>query len=382
MKTFYLQSTLSLLALFRNLADAKSLRGLSSENMVCRITTVDTMLGEMSDLQSIGSESYDACIPIIDGKETHHLLPIVLEPTLRDQYQELVETGTLLVSIPGATIEGDQLIIPDSSQMKVYDEVPEHLRQLSALSRSPTGTMSVLVVRVTTKDGVSPSASLSTLRQHLFEATPSLKSQYEACSYNKLTFVDGGGLDVKLDQPSSSFSKPGQLLDAAMTKVMQIKGVSDVSSLADKVFFCQPGVVGGWLAVSPVNHWRMNFNDEWCTSLSANIHEVRHARGRHAPPFIFDIQSDICTFSVSFQRWATTWGCSTVGKAMKIMAMCPGTWGTAAKAQPVLVNASMRTRIGFFNGTMTVPSRSAHHPPRRSTWLPSLTMKAPRVNTR
>jgi hypothetical protein len=106
-----------------------------------------------------------------------------------------------------------------------------------------------------------------------------MSSQYRSCSANKLNFVDGGGIEVRLDSPGSSFSKPSELVDAAVRKVMQAKGVSSLTSLADKVVFCQPGVVGGWLAVAPVNHWRMSFNDEWCTSLSASIHEMGHSIG-------------------------------------------------------------------------------------------------------
>jgi hypothetical protein len=60
---------------------------------------------------------------------------------------------------------------------------------------------------------------------------------------------------------------------------MQAKGVSSLTSLADKIVFCQPGVVGGWLAAAPVNHWQLSFNDKWCMSHSASMHEMGHSLG-------------------------------------------------------------------------------------------------------
>jgi hypothetical protein len=269
---------------------AKALRGNKSHQLneigsgnkalLCRITTVSTLLGATNNNTSEGIDEHDACVPIFNGEESHLVLPVTLDVSFRSQYSELVESGKLVVSIPGATVGDNELIIPENTTMEVYTEIPKHLRHLSSLRDLPsTGTVSVLVVRVTTSDGKSPTASLDEIRDQWFGSGVSMSSQYRACSANKLKFTDGGGIEVKLDSPSNSFSKPSQLVDAAVLKVMKARGVSSITSLADKVVFCQPGVVDGWLAVAPVNHWRLSFNDEWCTSLSASIHEMGHSLG-------------------------------------------------------------------------------------------------------
>lgn len=260
----------------------QELRKLESaeEPLVCRITTVDTMIGSSSDSKSSGTEEYDACIPIIDGEESHKILRISLDATLRAKYAEQVERGQLLVSVPGAVIEGGELLVPDATKIEVYDEVPEHFRHLRSLRElTSTGIVSVLVVRVSTSDGKSPGASLSEIQDQLFGDGVSMSSQYKSCSNDKLNVVDGGGIDLTLDRPSGSFSQVSDLTDAAVTRLMQVKGVSNVNSLADKIFFCQPSIVGGWLAVAPVNHWRLSFNDQWCVSHSATMHEFGHSLG-------------------------------------------------------------------------------------------------------
>lgn len=261
---------------------SQDLRELGSADgpLVCRITTVDTMIGSTSDSKSSGTEEYDACIPIIDGQESHMILRISLDSALRTKYAEQVERGQLLVSVPGATIEGGELLVPDATKIEVYEAVPEHLRHLRSLRElTSTGTVSVLVVRVSTSDGKSPGASLSEIQDQLFGNGVSMSSQYKACSRNKLNVVDGGGVDLTLDRPSGSFNQVSDLTDAAVQRLMQVKGVSNVNSLADKIFFCHPGVVGGWLAVAPVNHWRLSFNDQWCVSHSATMHEFGHSLG-------------------------------------------------------------------------------------------------------
>jgi Gametolysin peptidase M11 len=259
--------------------ELRTLEG-ANEPLVCRITTVDTMIGSTSDSRSSGTEEYDACIPIINGEESHMILRISLDADLRTKYAEQVERGQLLVSVPGAFIQGGELLVPDASKIEVHEEVPEHLRHLSSLRElTSSGTVSVLVVRVSTSDGKSPAASLSEIQDQLFGDGVSMSSQYKACSRNKLNVVDAGGIDLTLDRPSGSFSKVSDLTDAAVTRLMQVRGVSNVNSLADKIFFCQPSVVGGWLAVAPVNHWRLSFNDQWCVSHSATMHEFGHSLG-------------------------------------------------------------------------------------------------------
>jgi hypothetical protein len=69
------------------------------------------------------------------------------------------------------------------------------------------------------------------------------------------------------------------MVDAASEKFMSTDGVSDMSTLADRVLFCVPPGTGTWAASAGMNHWRAQFNDPFCTSLSATMHELGHTIG-------------------------------------------------------------------------------------------------------
>ena len=45
--------------------------------------------------------------------------------------------------------------------------------------------------------------------------------------------------------------------------------------VADHVLFCIPPGTGSWVANAVTGHWRSQYNDYWCMSLSAVMHEVR-----------------------------------------------------------------------------------------------------------
>merc|ERR1711971_1066814 len=52
-----------------------------------------------------------------------------------------------------------------------------------------------------------------------------------------------------------------------------------LSSQWDLVMFCQPPGSGTWLAYVFINSWVSFYNDKWCQSVSAQIHEVGHNLG-------------------------------------------------------------------------------------------------------
>ena len=47
------------------------------------------------------------------------------------------------------------------------------------------------------------------------------------------------------------------------------------------VAMCLPSGTGNWAASAGINHYRSQYNDEWCLSLSGTMHEIGHNLGLH-----------------------------------------------------------------------------------------------------
>jgi hypothetical protein len=252
--------------------DSRQLRGGghsqgSEQEFTCRVTIVDTMFEVAANTTST-NEQQISCIPIIDGEETDDLLDLPLPDDIIEVNRVSIELADLYLSIPGATIEGNSVVIPSTPVFIVLDP-PEQRRQLSS---STTGPKTLAIVRVSTSDK-SPTFSATALRNGIFGNGINMKTQYEACSFGQLrwepaTVGVAGVVEVRVGQGISEFTSGTALVTAAQKQIKQDFGISSVADLGDKVLFCLPAGTGGWIASAGLGHWRAQFNDEWCLSLT------------------------------------------------------------------------------------------------------------------
>jgi hypothetical protein len=239
----------------------------SEQELTCRVTIVDTMF-EVSANTTNTNEQQISCIPIINGEETDDLLDLPLPDDIAELNKASIELADLYLSIPGATIKGNRVVIASSPVFIVLDP-PEQRRQLSG---STTGSKTLAIVRVSTSDR-SPTFSASTLRDGIFGNGINMKTQYEACSFGQLKWEMApvgvsGVVEVRVDEGISAFTSGTALVTAAQKQIKKDMKISKVSDLGDKVLFCLPAGTGGWIASAGLGHWRAQFNDEWCLSLT------------------------------------------------------------------------------------------------------------------
>jgi len=138
------------------------------------------------------------------------------------------------------------------------------------LQVSGTGVRSVFMVRVSTANG-QPGPSLSDMRNLFNPNEVNFATQYDACSYGQLQFRLEQAVDVSL---ASTYATP---LAAVLAAEQQLKSQYG-DNLADHVYYCLPTGLGwrpDWTAASAGTH-RSFYNDEWCLSLSASMHELGH----------------------------------------------------------------------------------------------------------
>ena len=137
----------------------------------------------------------------------------------------------------------------------------------------------MLAVRIIASDAATTSSE-SEISDKWFGTsgdTVNLKSQYKACSYDKLimnafsnTQVSDGVTTVTISETVSGASDD-TIKNAAVT------ALGSLVNEPDYVMLClPPGTSGSWIAYAYVNSWLSVYNNEWCNYVSGQMHEIGH----------------------------------------------------------------------------------------------------------
>eukprot|EP00536_Pseudo-nitzschia_multiseries_P003495 jgi/Psemu1/7912/gm1.7912_g len=191
-----------------------------------------------------------------------------------------------------------------NSGMKSIENDSKESRNLLELGSLNTarylGEKELLVIRIEAQDS-STTLSESDLRRDIFESEVNLPNQYEACSRGKLKFkpaqgtnINNGVATIQLDKVVGKMGYTSN--DGSVVKEIESKALSLFGRAFrqfDQVMICMPPgvtVVNPQGAVTdkytafvpgdkPYAFFLSIYNDEWCTSLSAGMHEVGHNLG-------------------------------------------------------------------------------------------------------
>jgi len=204
------------------------------------------------------------------GVETHCELqgtlqqyPLVVPSSILKDYGPKLLSGDTFMRVSDAKVEGESLVTGNSSNFSVSHRHTRRHRHLVA----STGVRSISVIRVSTTDK-SPSASIGEMRNILRHDRVNVITQMFACSHGDLDLQSKGVHDVRLSRTMNQYPN-------AMALVNEAVDILRDNQIADHTLFClPPGTPGDWIARANTNHWRSWYNDEWCTSLSAAMHEI------------------------------------------------------------------------------------------------------------
>ena len=200
---------------------------------------------------------------------------------LKDFHDGVITSGTSTLMQEGAYFDDDEgsLIFPDLANVQ-YGDDPEARRKLAVT----TGTKEMLAVRVIASDA-STTSSESEISDAWFGTSGdavNLKSQYEACSYNKLQINPANTSDVS---PANTTDVSNGVTTVTISNTVNgtANGVirnavtaalgSSFTSQFDHVMLClPPGTSGGWIAYAYVNYWLSVYNNQWCDYVSGQMH--------------------------------------------------------------------------------------------------------------
>jgi len=150
------------------------------------------------------------------------------------------------------------------------------------------GTKEMLALRIVASD-VSTTSSEEEISDAWFGTygdPVNIKSQYKACSYDKLICIaadTGNGVDgVRTVTITNTVTgnDSSSIVSAAVDQAKDDLNLTKLSSEFDHVMLCiPPGTNGNWIAYAYINHWLSVYNDKWCNYVSGQMHEIGHNLG-------------------------------------------------------------------------------------------------------
>ena len=277
-------------------------------DIVCHLIVVDTFLPredeQTDDTLSHGNHAFDeafmpvmdssptkvdehgndgiGCVPMSGEIETKDLLMVNgLNASWVTTNQKLLLNNGLYVNLTDVVIDRGSLEVTSASTVSLVSMKLLNIKSNIEASQE-RGTVNIAVVLVSTIDS-TPTFTADDVKNVLFDETKvNFVTQFDACSFGNLKFrlAPAGIISVTVNEPASNFESGLDLATAAQAALEKTSSYT-MSELGDKVLVCLPPNVGSkpWVASAGVGHWRAQFNDEWCLSLSATMHEIGHTLG-------------------------------------------------------------------------------------------------------
>ncbi len=231
--------------------------------LLCRILLI-TILNE-------DGEEYDfyVCNPIVDN------VPTDLEYRIEvsNEIQQLVALhGEVVVTLQDAVFD-DSMEITYSTAIHMPDVSLSHtIRRKLALS---TGRLKLLPILITDSSGLTPMYNSNDLYDLLFVGAGSVKQQYSACSFGKLSIepTTVGVLQVRVDVSVSENDSNKLTNAAAVAALRQLPGITSLTDYADLLVFVTPKMPG-FLAYATMQGARSVYNNQYAGYLGVIMHEI------------------------------------------------------------------------------------------------------------
>ena len=270
----------------------------NSSFLVCRLTTQDTLFHDEQTGRFYGQEEI-VCDPHDDNVHNLYTLPASSLPTnlwprdidgeadagfeaLSDKKED--SNMDLWVNITAASVndETELVILSPTSTFTVIPEPVQNdrRRRLRMAYSQAKGIRTYAILLVSTTDA-KPTVSAQAIRTRFTNTAVGMQAQYAACSANQLDWRLQGVHTVDLPGPLADYANsPSGLRNAATKQFLQGNSrLKSMEDLADNVLYCIPPGTGGWVANAGTNYWRSQYNDAWCISLTAVVHELGHNLG-------------------------------------------------------------------------------------------------------
>ena len=220
-------------------------------------------------------------------------LPLDLSRSQKNTLRDLLRTGLI---IPGQSklehgagrqFNKKKFFIPPGFDVAKNVRKNESQSEIGTRKLEVTGTMSILVVRVTDSGNLVHTDSADDMSANIFGSTSdtlNLKSQMNGCSMGNLNIVEGdlstaneaapGVLDVTIDIPLEG-SRRAEIRNAVTTAVQAKLGITLPGPYANVLYILE-GCYSecGWAGYAYVNSWNSVYQGNFYKNVGVGMHEI------------------------------------------------------------------------------------------------------------
>ena len=218
----------------------------TATQLYCRVEMVDVWTSHESGEDEVIGDKIDEfqCAPILENGESTRMRFLLPEQFVRPLVQDAVEDCQndascpgVVISIPGGTIQGSQVDIPDPSQIAIVDYFDDHQVRRALAPTSGVVKMAILRIKDTVNDsdcGISHNKL-----ENLYFATNknSLSQQTYKCSRGTLSITKTNpvviDVPINLDTPAATRNEMFNAATGAAENIIKNLGYSNMNAFAD-----------------------------------------------------------------------------------------------------------------------------------------------------
>jgi len=289
----------------------------SRECLICQVAVVHIMMADdtgVSNYRCFTDETQES-----DGKsEMSYSINLPMHFVNRNKV--MLDSGVSTICIVGGSAirtefgKPDYILIPSNADIHFVASRENRRRQLV----QTTGNRTVLIVRVT-----APGSAQSNTRASLANAAfgsggqqNSFAAQYSACSARKLQFVAASGFESMITNGVIDLALPApvngiytsSLANDMISSIKNTLGVTNLGNTFSNIMFCMPiGTISrannstNWVSSTTILGQYSYYNQNFCTSLSAKIHEIGHNLGlQHSSEDVYEYGDQSCMMGSSY----------------------------------------------------------------------------------
>jgi len=268
----------------------------SRECLICQVAVVHIMMADdtgVSNYRCFTDETQES-----DGKsEMSYSINLPMHFVNRNKV--MLDSGVSTICIVGGSAirtefgKPDYVVIPPNAD--IHFVASRNINRQRRLTQT-FGSRTVLVVLVKAPDSLQ-SNSVRSLANGTFGIGGqqySVASQYSSCSAGKLNFIPASGYPTRITNGVINIALPSSINDIYISDLensMKIAakvllGINDLNNHFSHIMFCMPRgtkIKGNdaktWSAYGITPGQYSYYNNNWCKSLSAKMHELGHNLG-------------------------------------------------------------------------------------------------------
>ena len=267
----------------------ETIDGVIYDSLMFRITVMEEIQAGQDGSNYVAQT---VAIPILDLKEDFFLYDIDLPADVASEHSQKIKKGRLFVSITNVQLTDDYRVVLFNRRSKLTvltgnplppPPVPDNGVPSYEEGNLVKYTRKVAIVRVSVSNGSPVVYSANELREGMFGNANgiSLKSQYLACTNQRLTFELDDVYEITTPGRVSDYASPADLRNAALALFVDQYNKNHPGTIGSPgdafdhvIVVLPPNSWSNFIGNAATGAWISTLNNDWSLDVMVYMHEI------------------------------------------------------------------------------------------------------------